>query len=231
MRKYEFRGFTLIELLIVVAIIAILAAIAVPNFLEAQVRSKVSRVKADMRSLATALEAYAVDTNHYPVGWADPDPEYFGRWPISLVVELTTPVAYITSVGFEDPFYGTKGLTDTGHKRSPLYYFSYEMYSVTNPPGLTTPPAGGWGNWMWLAHHDAHPGMECYKGYCLLSYGPDRAHNGAEWSVWDDLPSYETDPDWPFRCNLVYDPTNGTVSRGDIIRYGGAVPGFLTSGR
>ncbi|MBN1901001.1 prepilin-type N-terminal cleavage/methylation domain-containing protein, partial [Candidatus Sumerlaeota bacterium] len=60
------KGFTLIELLIVVAIIAILAAIAVPNFLEAQVRSKVSRVKADQRSLATGLEAYYVDNNDFP---------------------------------------------------------------------------------------------------------------------------------------------------------------------
>ncbi|HUT24281.1 MAG TPA: prepilin-type N-terminal cleavage/methylation domain-containing protein, partial [Sumerlaeia bacterium] len=56
-------GFTLIELLIVVAIIAILAAIAVPNFLEAQVRSMVSRVRADLRSLATAQEAYFTDWN------------------------------------------------------------------------------------------------------------------------------------------------------------------------
>ncbi len=61
------RGFTLIELLIVVAIIAILAAIAVPNFLEAQVRSKVSRVKSDMRTLATGIEAYYVDYNHAPI--------------------------------------------------------------------------------------------------------------------------------------------------------------------
>src|SRR6188768_3789796 len=60
------KAFTLIELLIVVAIIAILAAIAVPNFLEAQVRAKVSRARTDMRSVATALEGYAVDNNKYP---------------------------------------------------------------------------------------------------------------------------------------------------------------------
>jgi len=59
----KLKGFTLIELLIVVAIIAILAAIAVPNFLEAQVRSKVSRAYNDMRNLATALESYRIDTS------------------------------------------------------------------------------------------------------------------------------------------------------------------------
>src|SRR6059058_569753 len=61
------KGFTLIELLIVVAIIAILAAIAVPNFLEAQTRAKVSRVRADARTVATAIESYAVDNNKYPI--------------------------------------------------------------------------------------------------------------------------------------------------------------------
>ena len=63
--KLKFKGFTLIELLIVVAIIAILAAIAVPNFLEAQIRSKVSKAKTDMRTMATGLEAYFVDQNTY----------------------------------------------------------------------------------------------------------------------------------------------------------------------
>jgi len=65
MRQWRAKGFTLIELLIVVAIIAILAAIAVPNFLEAQVRAKVSRAKTDMRTIATGLEAYFVDNNTY----------------------------------------------------------------------------------------------------------------------------------------------------------------------
>src|SRR6187401_1687051 len=63
----KIHAFTLIELLIVVAIIAILAAIAVPNFLEAQVRAKVSRVRNDQRSLATGIETYFVDNNTYPV--------------------------------------------------------------------------------------------------------------------------------------------------------------------
>ena len=88
------RGFTLIELLIVVAIIAILAAIAVPNFLEAQTRSKVSRVKADQRSITTALESYVVDTNKYPPGingsLVDPVFDFF-FWPIHFSIYENRP--------------------------------------------------------------------------------------------------------------------------------------------
>jgi type II secretion system protein G len=67
MKKRE-SGFTLIELLIVIAIIGILAAIAIPNLLNAVQRGKQKRTMSDMRTMATAIEAYAVDNNVYPDG-------------------------------------------------------------------------------------------------------------------------------------------------------------------
>ncbi|MGI8906236.1 MAG: prepilin-type N-terminal cleavage/methylation domain-containing protein [Candidatus Sumerlaeaceae bacterium] len=96
------KAFTLIELLIVVAIIAILAAIAVPNFLEAQTRAKVSATKSDLRTITTGLEAYAVDNNAYPPHLL-PD---FSEVPYpDRYFYLTTPVAFLTSVPARDKFY------------------------------------------------------------------------------------------------------------------------------
>ena len=97
------RAFTLIELLIVVAIIAILAAIALPNFLEAQTRSKVSRAKADMRTLVTAIESYHVDNNLYPIPADEvgvyPSPGADPWFDQTAPQILTTPIAYALGVG------------------------------------------------------------------------------------------------------------------------------------
>src|SRR6188472_3230612 len=68
------RGFTLVEIMIVVAIIALLAAIAVPGFLRARKRSQASRIINDLRLIDSAVDQYAIETNKKsgdPVAIAD----------------------------------------------------------------------------------------------------------------------------------------------------------------
>ena len=64
-------GFTLIELLIVVAIIGLIAAIAIPNLRNAMDKAKQNRTLADMKAIGSALETYSIDNNTYPKGLTD----------------------------------------------------------------------------------------------------------------------------------------------------------------
>ncbi|MCD6384435.1 prepilin-type N-terminal cleavage/methylation domain-containing protein [Candidatus Sumerlaeota bacterium] len=185
------KGFTLIELLIVVAIIAILAAIAVPNFLEAQTRSKTSRCKADMRSITTALESYFVDNNEYPPAgdYGAPNPRTGAGFHSRIPTYLTTPIAYLTSIEVAyDPFV----------VRESTWYSSYyprdtrvgERYVYYNSKFH----AEDWG--------DVWGGLYNWVGAWLFyGYGPDK-----------------TPFHGPKGTLIPYDPTNGTVSLGNIIR-------------
>ncbi len=72
-RRTGERGFTLIELMIVVAIIAILAGILVPNFVNARAQAQTSACESNLRAIATAMELYYADNQRYPDAGAIPD--------------------------------------------------------------------------------------------------------------------------------------------------------------
>jgi prepilin-type N-terminal cleavage/methylation domain-containing protein len=210
------KAFTLIELLIVVAIIAILAAIAVPNFLEAQTRSKVSRAKADMRTLATGMESYCVDSNAYPpivspnrgscAGgingcsvWYSNENKYGVS---SRFIRLTTPIAYITSV-FRDPFINEANRFALDPSTlTPIN--GYDTYDYVDAKSLS--PGGALGGQRGYASCSG-------ASWHVVGAGPDRinAFGGGQ-------DNYAV----AIRCRGVdYDPTNGTMSIGDVVRHGG----------
>ena len=193
-------GFTLIELLIVVAIIAILAAIAIPNFLQAQTRAKVSRAEADLRTLALAMEIYYVDHNAFPPTYDVAANDYVPN--DARLSPLTTPVAYLTSIPL-DHFKLNRHFPTPGYEDVTKYpHFSY---------------------WLWdrdivdrQRYHDVFGGPLTWQ---ITSTGPDGIvawhHTPTRWETIDGVGRVTMTHD------TVYDPTNGTISWGDIWRVGG----------
>ena len=212
--KKRIAAFTLIELLIVVAIIAILAAIAVPNFLEAQTRAKVGRVYADFRSLATALEAYRTDNTDYlrdavNGGWIG------GAEVSARLRPLTTPVAYLTKIIVQSPFVSPM---DPGDYAS-QYQYTTTKGQLGEPSGAGEADAYLNGFYRMAAGKPPVVGLnQPYftdgQAWLLLDRGPDMMY----FYIWVS-PSwlgYQFPGQTYAQAAQFYDPTNGTVSEGDI---------------
>jgi prepilin-type N-terminal cleavage/methylation domain-containing protein len=192
--KAREQAFTLIELLVVVLIIAILAAIAVPNLLEAQTRAKSARARADLRTVATALEAYCTIFGDYP-------PNHKNIY-YSIPYELTTPIAFLTTRDLLDPF-----SLHPDPKTIPEQYLPYARYysyhKIVGPEGMTDD------NNPWESIDAPERNLtafEKYGAWRMYSSGPDRTFYDGIWNT--NERSFD----------IEYDPTNGTVSFGNIHR-------------
>jgi len=212
-------GFTVIELLIVIVIISIIAAIAVPNLMSANIRARVSGVKADMGSIAIALEDYKVDYGKYPK-----DPRFSRSTPYALDIIAESNQAF-------------DGKDDTNPDENDAIGLGYLVYPEAGVEPrylkrIAGDPFNNNGEEDWDGSSGAHnhhylyytgkwdsvsgTSVECAAGdspqyWALVSWGPDKDEN---------VTSYEDAKDAVNNGTDLYDPDNGITSSGDIVIIG-----------
>jgi|SRR3989344_6157523 len=186
------KAFTLTELLVTTAIIGILAAMALPNFIEAHTRAKVSRERSNLYAIATALESYRIDHNQYPAA-AIPLSVSGGGITLPSKVQrllpLTTPIAYISSLPSDifSPLTAPENVTN---------YLDRHTYELSGHYANDRPS---------VRNVDISYFTRGVSEWIAMSFGPARQR------------PLMTDG---FNDDDLYDPTNGTVSLGLLTRIG-----------
>ncbi|MCG3198946.1 MAG: hypothetical protein GHCLOJNM_03453 [bacterium] len=200
------KGFTLIELLIVIAIILILIAIALPNFLEAQIRAKVTNAQAEMRSIEPAIASYLQDWKRYPPdGFELPSfPNTYPEENPRIWVQLTSPVKYLPAIPVDEfhvALRDTNGNLRSDKNQTYRYYAAHWRCLALG--GSPTPRS---------ERCSTRNADTMFKGkWVIYSPGPDTLHNYGEWAMHRDY--FIAKPQ-------VYSPTNGTKSVGDLVYWG-----------
>lgn len=210
----EVSGFTLIELLIVIAIILILISIALPNFMEAQVRARLTNTRACLHAYRTANESYNTDFNTYVpdvnggemvkgvrnLSWGDwwmrnrkMNCDYWGE--MCTFAMLTTPIPYMKKLCY-DPF-----LNEFGDKRA--------NENVSLPEYTSYLSGGGVGS------QREKYGNTYGLRYVILSRGADMIEDAGNYDMlWYYLGNHTHHVSG---IPLIYSATNGTYSRGDML--------------
>jgi len=200
-------AFTLLELLIVVAIIAVLAAIAVPNFSESSIRARCARARADMKAIATAIESYRTDNTTYPPAYGVAV-EGRDSWAV-----LSTPCAYLTTARTIDPFAKPGGsIAQVTYTYEPVNNQNQIIELPAQPP-ITVAPEGQVATWWWVASR----GPDSQFGFKSPTVDPEADIR---------VKFYESDARPDTWLTVVYDPTNGSKSLGNLYRAGGVPTGY-----
>lgn len=217
------KGLTIIELLVALAIVAILAAVAVPHFLEAQTRAKVSSAMMNLRTVTTGIDSYRVDNNGYPPSRTVLPDDPFGILADHQLAVLTAPISYIGKDAFRDPF---------GEVRSRSLLILASAITSDDRDGDFPFPELPNPNRSFLYFH--YPSFAQLtrnsainvEAVAAISLGPDRQDSFGAFSPFNvqALPPLAPQAGFYNPVDTLYDPTNGTVSEGDIPRFSGVLP-------